>query len=75
VNGRHSGCGPRGKQAPAEPAAPGPPPLDLVRRLACLAQVPLALNNARKTTGGRSISGRKSACWFTKLPVILITGQ
>jgi hypothetical protein len=37
------------------------PHLTLVRRLARLAQVPLALNNARRTVRMRSTSARKSA--------------
>jgi hypothetical protein len=51
------------------------PHLTWVRRLARLAQVPLALNNARRTARMRSTSARKSAARITGRPVIAITRQ
>jgi hypothetical protein len=49
--------------------------LTWVRRLARLAQVPLALHNARKINGMRSTWARKPAAGFSGAPVTIITGQ
>jgi hypothetical protein len=56
-------------------AAPPTAAPDLVRRMARLAQVPLALHNARKTARMRGTSARKPVAWFAGPNVITITRQ
>ncbi len=59
---------PHGKPLRNHPAAP-----DLMRRLARLAQVPLALKNARKTRQTRGTYPRKTMAGKTELPVTVVT--